>query len=280
MLAGCGVSEGGTPPSAAARVNAEVISVQELEAARKRDAGGDTLERLIDQRLARQHALEQGLERSPQIAQALESARTEILARAYRQLVAEAQPRPTPAEIRSYYAEHPELFAQRRIYSLESLDARFGVHRSTLAAEQLPLELLSRLQAMKEGEVLAIDDGAGGVVVLRIVAARLAPLDEASAAPLIEKFLLARRSSEALGRGNEAPAREGAHRIPGGGQMRARAFRNHVFVRSCRRMRKTRKTGSRSTAWAAATRSASRCSRTRTSRSRPAWPRTAPSPIR
>jgi hypothetical protein len=195
VLAGCSVSEGGTPPSAAARVNAEVITVQELEAARRR---GETLERLIDQRLARQHALEQGLERSPQIAQALESARTEILARASRQLVAEAQPRPTPAEIRSYYAAHPELFAKRRIYSLESLDARFGINRSTLAAEQLPLELVSRLQAMVEGDVVAIDDGAGGVVAVRIAAARLAPLDEASAAPLIEKFLLARRSAEAL----------------------------------------------------------------------------------
>jgi hypothetical protein len=200
VLAGCGVSEGGTPPSVAARVNDEVISVQELEAARKRDGklGGDTLERLIDQRLARQHALEQGLEHSPQIARALESARTDILARAYRQLLAEAQPRPTPMEIRGYYAEHPELFAQRRIYSLESLDARFGVSRSTLGAEQLPLELVARLQAMKPGEVLALDDGAGGAVMVRIVAARLAPLDEASAAPLIEKFLLARRSSEAL----------------------------------------------------------------------------------
>jgi hypothetical protein len=195
VLAGCGVSEGGTPPTAAARVNAEVISVPELEAARRR---GETLERLIDQRLARQHALEQGLERSPQIAQALDSAKTDILARAYRQLLAEAQPRPTPAEIRSYYAEHPELFAQRRIYSLESLDARFGIHRSTLAAEQLPLELVSRLQAMKEGEVVPLDDGAEGVVLVRIVAARLAPLDEASADPLIEKFLLARRSREAL----------------------------------------------------------------------------------
>lgn len=177
------------------RVNAEVISVQELDAARKR---GETLERLIDQRLARQHALEQGLQRSPQIAHALEAAKTDILARAYRQLVAEAQPRPTPAEIRSYYAEHPELFAERRIYSLESLDARFGVNRWTLAAEQLPLELVARLRAMKEGDVLTIDDGAKGVVAVRIAAARPAPLDEASAAPLIESFLLARRSSEAL----------------------------------------------------------------------------------
>jgi hypothetical protein len=188
VLAGCGVSEGGTPPQAAVRVNAEVISVTDLEAARRR---GETLERLIDQRLARQHALERGLERSPQIAQAIESARTDILAHAYRQLVAEAQPRPTAAEISSYYAEHPELFARRRIYHLELV-------LRERAAEQLPLELVPRLQAMNEGDVHALADDPDGVAALRLVAARFAPLDEASAAPLIEKFLRARRSSEAL----------------------------------------------------------------------------------
>jgi EpsD family peptidyl-prolyl cis-trans isomerase len=204
-----------------------VISVQELESARKH---GESLERLIDQRLARQYALEQGLDRSPPIAQALESARTDILARAYRQLIAEAQPRPTAEEIKRYYVEHPELFAKRRIYSLEevaiargrehanalrerlargepleviarwldSLEARFNMQRSTLGAEQLPLDLVFRLQAMKEGEVHAIEERPESVVVVRIVAARLSQLDEASAAPLIEKFLLARRSSEAL----------------------------------------------------------------------------------
>jgi EpsD family peptidyl-prolyl cis-trans isomerase len=212
----------------AARVNAEPITVQELEAARKR---GETLDRLIEQRLARQHAIERGLDRAPQIVRAMEAARTEILEHAYRQLVAEAQPKPTPEEIRRYYAEHPELFAKRRIYSLEevtiargrefakalrerlakgepleaialwleSLEARFTMSRSTRAAEQLPLELLPRLHKMKEGEVHAIDHGPDGTVVLvRVVAARLSPLDEATAAPLIEKFLLARRSSDAL----------------------------------------------------------------------------------
>jgi hypothetical protein len=81
---------------------------------------------------------------------------------------------------------------------LESLEARFTASRATRAAEQLPLELLLRLQAMKEGEIHADDVADGGVVLLRLAAARLAPLDEAAAAPLIEKFLLARRSSEAL----------------------------------------------------------------------------------
>lgn len=227
VAAGCGVSEGGVAPRSAARVNAEAITVQEVQLARKR---GDTLERLIDQRLARQQAIERGLDRAPQIVQAMETARSEILAHAYRQLVAEAQPRPTREEISAYYAAHPELFAQRRVYSLdevvlargrelaaalheraaqgepleaiarwlESLEARFTINRLTRGAHELPLELLARLKAMKEGEVHLIDDDAGGVVLLRLAAARLAPLDEAAAAPLIEKFLAARRASDAL----------------------------------------------------------------------------------
>jgi EpsD family peptidyl-prolyl cis-trans isomerase len=227
LAAGCGPSGGGASTPLAARVNAESITVQELETARKR---GENLEGLIDQRLARQDAVERGLDRAPQIAHALERARTEILARAYRQLIAEAQPRPTRQEVAQFYREHPELFAQRRIYSLEQItltggrelgaalheraargesleaiarwleptQAPFTIHRSTRAAEELPLEVLPRLQAMKEGEVHVMNAGADGFVVLRVATARAAPLDEAASAPLIEKFLLARRSSEAL----------------------------------------------------------------------------------
>jgi EpsD family peptidyl-prolyl cis-trans isomerase len=225
VAAGCGVSEGGVAPQLAARVNAEAITVQELEAARRR---GETLERLIDQRLARQQALERGLDRAPQIVQAMEAAKREILARAWRQLLIEAQPRPSREEIAAYYAAHPELFAERRVYSveqvalargaelapalaerakngeslealarwLESLEARFTIHRFTRAADELPLELLARLQAMRDGEVHLIETD--GVVVMRLAAARLAPLDAAAAAPLIEKFLAARRAGEAL----------------------------------------------------------------------------------
>jgi EpsD family peptidyl-prolyl cis-trans isomerase len=228
VAAGCGSSEGGTGSSElAARVNAEPITMQEVKAARKR---GQSVEALIDDRLARQRAIERGLERVPQVQQALESARNEILARAYRQLFAEALPRPSAQELAQYYAAHPELFSQRRIYSveeitlarrqdigaalqdraakgeslesiarwLEALEVRFTIHRGVRAAEQLPLEILAKLKSMQEGGVHVVDDGAEGLVLLRLIAARLAPMDEAAAAPLIEKFLLAKRSRDAL----------------------------------------------------------------------------------
>src|SRR6185503_15513512 len=178
LVLGC--SERGPSAEVAARVNADPITRQELEQARGR---GETIERLIEQRLARQHA----------IVQAIESARSEILARAYRQLVAESQPRPTREEIARFYREHPELFSDRRVFTLEEREGSFTVNRFTRPAEELPLELLPRLHAMAAGELI-VHEGQ----TLRLVAARLAPLDEAAAAPLIEKFLLARRSSEAL----------------------------------------------------------------------------------
>jgi len=226
VTAGCGVSEGGVTPQLAARVNAEAITLQELETAHRR---GETLERLIEQRLARQQALERGLDRAPQIVQALEAARSEILARALRQLLAEAQPRPAREEVATYYAAHPELFAERRLYSLEevtvaggharapalaarakagesleaiarwleSLEVLFTANRFTRGADELPLELLARLKTMKEGDVQIFENGADGLVMIRLAAARPAPLGPAAAAPLIEKFLAARRSSEA-----------------------------------------------------------------------------------
>src|SRR5687767_12861806 len=119
-LAGCGRSEGGTVSgSLAVRVNSEAISFEQVQSARARQR---TLEQLIDERLARQSAVRQGLERSPRVVQAIEAATSEILARAYLDQVAAALARPaTPEEVRRYYAAHPELFAQRRIYRLEEI---------------------------------------------------------------------------------------------------------------------------------------------------------------
>jgi hypothetical protein len=159
----------------------------------------------------------------------------ETAARAYLQQVAQGQPRPSAEEVHKYYAQHPELFAQRRMFTLEQIEVtREGAAEASLAtalqeraaraasmdeiadwlrlreiqhaftrgvraAEQIPLDLLPRLQAMKEGEVQAIDPGGDALFVIRVVATRLAPLDEAAAAPLIEQFLLKRRWSEAIG---------------------------------------------------------------------------------
>jgi len=171
-------------------------------------------------------ALAAGCDRSADPAPAAESA-----ARACLQQLVQAQPRPSAEEVHKFYAQHPELFAQRRLFTLEEIEVtreaslatalqeraaraasmdeiadwlrlreiQHAFTRGVRAAEQIPLDLLPRLQAMKEGEVQAIDPGGDALFVIRVVATRLAPLDEAAAAPLIEQFLLKRRWSEAIG---------------------------------------------------------------------------------
>ncbi|HET7362573.1 MAG TPA: EpsD family peptidyl-prolyl cis-trans isomerase [Burkholderiales bacterium] len=175
-------------------------------------------------------ALARRLDRASSVQQALEGAKTEVLARAYLEELGHAQPEPSAVEVRQYYGAHPELFAERRVFTLEQIDvartspiaaalreraaspgATFeaiadwlrardvphSVTRGVRTADRIPLELLPRLQAMRQGE-LAVMETADALLVIRIVAQRQAPFDEASATPLIEQYLRQRRWEQAV----------------------------------------------------------------------------------
>ena len=242
LAAGCGKKDAEKKQAAtqvAARVQSDEITVHQVnnvlartpnlapEAAER--AKTEILNRLIDQQLARQKAIEKKIDRAPGVQQALEAARTEILARAYLEQLAASLPKPTPEEVKKYYAEHPELFAQRRLFSIEEialaaedelaaglravaakakslkevadwLEARkvkFAPNRGVRAAEQIPLELLPRVQQMKDGDIQVFDVGQNRQVI-RLVASKSEPVDEAVAAPRIQQFLFNQRSSEAV----------------------------------------------------------------------------------
>ena len=132
LAIGCGKKEEAKAATqVAAKVNADEITVHQVNNVLARSpnvtpeiaekAKREILNRLIDQQLAKQQAIEKKLDRSPNVVQAIEAAKDEILARAYLEHVAGAQPRPTEEEIKKYYAEHPELFARRRVFNLEEI---------------------------------------------------------------------------------------------------------------------------------------------------------------
>lgn len=246
----------------AAKVNSEEITVHQVNNVLARNpnlppeaaarAKRQVVDRLIDQQLAVQQALEKKLDRSPEVVQALEAARSEILARAYLRQVAGAQAKPTPEEIRKYYAEHPQLFAQRRLYVLEEItfaprddigaqlraelpglrtmqdiaewlknrEVQFTVNRGARAAEQIPLEMLPKLQGIKDGEIQVLQGGER-LVVVRVVATKPAPVDEAKAAPAIQQYLFNRRSNEVIA--EEIKRLKGAARIEYVGEFAADA---------------------------------------------------------
>jgi EpsD family peptidyl-prolyl cis-trans isomerase len=240
LLGGCGRGETKAASQVAAKVNSEEITVHQVNnvLARAQNvppeqagrAKREIVERLIDQSLARQQAIEKKLDRSPNVVQALEAAKTEILARAYLQQVAAAQAKPTPEEVKKYYGEHPNLFSERRLYMIEEIafarddktvpelrqkaakaksmqeigewlkarEVQYMVNRGARAAEQVPFEILPQLAQMKDGEIRVLEHGER-VNVIRLVASKSAPVDETTAGPRIEQFLYAQRSNQVIG---------------------------------------------------------------------------------
>jgi EpsD family peptidyl-prolyl cis-trans isomerase len=228
-LAGCGAKENPATQTAA-RVNKEEITVHQIGAQLSQqavkpeqiqDAERQILERLINRELAVQKAMDLKLDREPKVVQAIDSARQEIIARAYAEKLGEGAARPAPADVKKYYDEHPVLFSERKIYQLQEFaveadakqvealraalppiktaddlvtylkanNLKFASNQSVRAAEQLPLPVLPVLARMSDGQSL-LNPTAKGAQIVILRAARPQPVDAERASRAIEQFLL------------------------------------------------------------------------------------------
>jgi EpsD family peptidyl-prolyl cis-trans isomerase len=237
LLAGCG-DDKKPATQVAAKVHQEEISVHQINDVLGRSgkvppeqikqASRQILERLVDQELLVQKAVEKKLDRDPKAMLAIEAARREILARMYVEGVTGAVSKPTASEIAEFYAKRPELFSERRVYSFQELAIAQGPdllpklqeqmgkaknlaetaawltaekipyrgNATTKGAEELPLEMLPRFHQMKDGQI-AVIPARDGILVAQLVASRTAPVDQKGATPYIEQYLLNQRKMEA-----------------------------------------------------------------------------------
>ena len=241
-LAGCGSKDEQKPATqVAARVNGDEITVHQINNVLARSANipaeavpqakREILDRLIDQQIARQQATEKKLNRTPNVVQAIEAMKTDILARAYLEQLASGEPQVAPEEIKKYYNEHPQLFAQRRIFHIEEVATRrqnglaadmaaqagksrsvqgvaawlrskgvpFAQNERFVPSEEIPMAMLAKVYGTKEGEVQISETG-DTVAAFRIVSSRPAPVSEAQATPRIHQFLNNQRVSSAVGK--------------------------------------------------------------------------------
>lgn len=235
-VGGCG---GKSDPAAdvAARVNDTPISISRVEAAMTKTEGmsaeqlartrSAVLESLIDEELMVQKAQDRRLEREPRVGEAIESARRDILARAYIDQVTAVDARPADDDVRAFYASHPALFAERRVYTFHEFSLRlrpermealrtiaarersvdgivaalseaglsFASNISVLPAEQLPFDRLQGFAELQDGENL-VTRTAEGASLVHLLSSHPQPLDEAAAQPVIEQFLANRQRLE------------------------------------------------------------------------------------
>lgn len=238
-LAGCGdKKEEKAATQVAAKVNGDEITVHQLNhelaklgnlnADQSKKAANQVLKSMVDQQILVQQAVSEKLDRDPQVLQTLEAAKRQILAQAYIQKLTANEAKPSDAEIADYYAKHPELFSERRIYRLQEISVQTSpdnlgtikaqlaqsknlgdfvqwlkaqniparVGQSTKAADQLPLEILPRLHQMKDGQALTMAVG-NTLNILIIAGSQTQPINQEQAKPVIERFITNTKKREA-----------------------------------------------------------------------------------
>ena len=240
VLGGCGnknPEEKKVATQVAAKVNKEEISVHQInnviaragsvKPEQAKQASRQVLDKLIEQELLIQQAIEKKLDRDPRVMQAIEASRREILAKAYLEQVAGNAAKPDDATVKSFYERNPALFSQRRVYNLQEVliaakpeqaaaiqeqvqqsrsmtdlvkylkdsNIQFTTNAGVKSAEQLPMEILPKLHELKDGQTAVLPSSAG-LTLVHIAGSQQRPLDEASARPFIEQFLTNQKRAE------------------------------------------------------------------------------------
>jgi len=220
-----------------AKVDGEEISVHQINSVLSRASGvtpanlakakQDILAGLVEQQLAINLAVKNKLDRSPNVVQAIEDAKREIIARAAIEQITAALPKPTDEQAQKYYTDNPALFAQRRIFNLQEIslpkalpempavrdkvasaknmeelvnwlrtqNIKFGANGGTRPAEQIPLEILPKLHEYKDGQT-GLLEAKDSVMIVHLVSSKTAAVTEAQALPKIKLFLSNQRNAE------------------------------------------------------------------------------------
>ena len=181
------------------QVNYALQQIPNLDKDQSNAASLQVVRNLVNQEVLAQKALSDKLDRDPIVVQALDAARRQILAEVYMTRKLGTTAEPSDAEVSDYFDKHPELFAKRKIYRLQELSIKAPKEkheaiRAQLAAsktmndfaewlkaenvpakaaqgvkpaEQLPMEMLSQLAKMPDGQAVVVNAPDGLMVIVR-----------------------------------------------------------------------------------------------------------------
>ena len=241
LMAACGKKHGDEKSSQSlVSVNGDEVTVHQvnselqrlnIQPAQQEAAGRRIVQGLVDRQILVQAALKEKLDRKPIVMQAIENAKAQILAEVYLQSRFSSLVKPTSAEIADYRAQHPALFANRKIYttdqavfilgaanadqiktiaklkSLKDLEqwltahsVKYQVTRISHAAETLPPQLLPKFGQMSIGQMVFINsnDPNGRTEAVSLAEIKDASIAEKDSAPLIEGILIQQKRKLAI----------------------------------------------------------------------------------
>jgi len=201
------------------------VKADQQEAATKK-----LLESLIDRQLITAEAIRNQIDRSPEVIQAVERTKAQIIAQAYLQSITSKLPRPSMVEIEDYYQKHPEYFVQRKQYDIQQLvlaskdlsselksvidssrskslgevaawlnshNVRYARAQLSRSTAELPEQMVAKLKDMKKGQLFIVIEGENAMLN-SITDVKDSPVTSKNAAPQIEQYLINKKSREAV----------------------------------------------------------------------------------
>lgn len=235
-LSGCGDKSSDSKASQSlVSVNGKEITVHQLneelaraniQPAQKDEASKQILNALVDRQLLEQAAIKSKVDRDPNVMQAVERAKSQLIAQAYLQSRVANVAKPNNTEIESFYKQNPSLFAERKLVEMEQLliDSRYindefksalggfktlqevaawldakGIQydRGEVARSvaELPPQISERLQDARKGQLFVIGMGPRTMLVM-MDNIKDSPLSLVDASSQIELLLLNKKRKE------------------------------------------------------------------------------------
>lgn len=202
------------------QVNYALQRIPNLDQEQIKAASLQMVRNLVDQEVIAQKALADKLDRDPAVTQALDAARRQILAEAYMSRKLGTPAEPSDAEVADYFDRHPELFAKRKIYRLQEISIKapkdkYDAIRAQLGAsgtledfatwlkaenlpvksaqgvktaEQLPLQMLTQLAKMPDGQAMVVN-APDGLMVIVLADSQMQPVTLEQVKPAIARLL-------------------------------------------------------------------------------------------
>jgi len=210
------------------QVNYALQRIPNLDKEQSKTASLQVVRTLVDQEVLAQKALDDKLDRDPDVVQALDAARRQIMAEAYMSKKLGTPAEPSEAEVSEYFDAHPELFAKRKIYRLQEISIKAPPEkqeaiRAQLAAsktlddfagwlkkenlqvkaaqgvkpaEQLPMDLLPKLAQMPDGQAIVVN-APDGLLVVVLADSQTQPATLEQARPAIKNALMTQARQKA-----------------------------------------------------------------------------------
>jgi EpsD family peptidyl-prolyl cis-trans isomerase len=229
-LTACGDKAGDKNSQSIVRVNKDEITIHQVNfqmqnmqvnEKNKDEVAKQVISGLVDRQLLVQEALKAELDRNPQVMQALEEGRMQLLAKAYLESKVASATKPSESEIADYRNKHPELFENRKLYAIEELNfvmdsaldaeldqlsnqaktleevtawldskqVKYARNKAARAAEAIPPNLIEKLNQLNNGEMLFVR-GPNGYSVARLLETKAHPIGVAESTPIITRILL------------------------------------------------------------------------------------------